>query len=891
MLQQFLANARAAEPPLILFARCLERESVPYKAFDGIVDALSRELVRLPPVEAAALAPGDTESLLRVFPVLGRVSALVEAHRRVVPPGDAMALREAAFESMRELLGRLALTRVVVLAIDDLQWGDPDSASLLAALLRPPAPPLLLIGAWRTADQDRSPMLRRLTSWGLLGDPLALGPLGAEEASALAGHLLGSGASVDRAVSLASESGGNPFLLQELCSRSSAGGEPGAAPRLQVLVRDRVQALAAAERQVVELACLAARSLPWPVLREATGHGIDPSAEQSLCTRRLLRHGTQGGELVVEPYHDRLREAVEASLGPDERRELHGRLANVLSRDPGTEPEVLVPHLLGAGRRADAARAALLAADRAEQQLAFDRAASLLTLALAHGGDALDEGVRRLARRRYADARASSGYLALAADAYAGLIEGRDPLEDHECRLRRMQCLLVGGQLDAGQQAWSDAVRSVGDRLPVARASMIGSVLWRRLAVRRSERRTPRRQVRDARHEARVAVYRAGVGPFLLIDPIRSYHALLRWAALCLRDGEPADRAFYDLTSSIVEIHGAGHRGRGPIARKLAAGTRLAMELGDPMLVSVARASSSLVASNLGRFADSLRDARAGRSAAEAGAVAERWLLTSLSFLEMNALFWSGRWGELGTVAPRVLLDGRERGDVMAQIYAQMMVSCATDIARGCATDETVATILDPWSRHGFQLQRYWELIGYTLVASFDASWSRLAELLRRAWPVLRRFGLLLSEYYRIEAHALRIRASLGLLCTGTGDPRAARRDAIRSIRVIERTGAPWGLAFVAHARAVLAAVDGDRDGAIALLDEAERGFAEAGAEHYRWGTCRMRGLLAGGPDGEALADTARQRLRDLGFPDPDRAAVAFTGPLPSHRALEGQVG
>ena len=62
-------------------------------------------------------------------------------------------------------MARLAAVRPVVFFIDDLHWGDTDSAALLIDLLRQPeAPPLLLVVSYRSEEAGTSAALRLLFS-------------------------------------------------------------------------------------------------------------------------------------------------------------------------------------------------------------------------------------------------------------------------------------------------------------------------------------------------------------------------------------------------------------------------------------------------------------------------------------------------------------------------------------------------------------------------------------------------------------------------------------------------------------------------------------------------------------------------------------------------------
>lgn len=161
LVQRFLDDVRRGDA-VVLKGRCFERESVPYKAFDSLIDALSAHLLALPRGEADALMPRDVSALARLFPVLWRVDAIAEAPLRSFDAPDPREKRRRAFGALRELFARLAAGRLLVLSIDDLQWGDVDSAALLATILRPPAPPHLFLGCCRAEDMSASPFVTTL---------------------------------------------------------------------------------------------------------------------------------------------------------------------------------------------------------------------------------------------------------------------------------------------------------------------------------------------------------------------------------------------------------------------------------------------------------------------------------------------------------------------------------------------------------------------------------------------------------------------------------------------------------------------------------------------------------------------------------------------------------
>ena len=118
----------------MLESKCFEYESVRYNALDGVVEGLRKHLQRMPAEARARLTPKYAPALVAIFPALGEVLDLDAPGSERLPEQPAER-RRTAFLALRELLDRVAALSPLVLFLDDLQWGDSDSARLLKVLL------------------------------------------------------------------------------------------------------------------------------------------------------------------------------------------------------------------------------------------------------------------------------------------------------------------------------------------------------------------------------------------------------------------------------------------------------------------------------------------------------------------------------------------------------------------------------------------------------------------------------------------------------------------------------------------------------------------------------------------------------------------------------------
>ena len=299
---------------VVLAGRCYERESVPFKALDNLVDALTQHLRGMSRAEIDALLPPHAAALARVFPVLTRLDSFAEAPftDRSLDPNE---LRRRAASALRELLGRLAKLRPLVLWIDDLQWGDADSAVLFRELVAPPDPPaMLLVLGYRSEDaaadmvaavrgRRRGPA-EKIDQWV----ELALQPLDASETEELATALLGNASDARR---VASESGGVPFFVHELARTVTSGMSLANLSLTDVLAR-RIAALQPQPRRLLDVVAAAGGPISFRVARTAAGTGLDELI--LLRAARFLRSRGDGDDDLVECFHDRIRETAIANL-------------------------------------------------------------------------------------------------------------------------------------------------------------------------------------------------------------------------------------------------------------------------------------------------------------------------------------------------------------------------------------------------------------------------------------------------------------------------------------------------------------------------------------------------------------------------------------------------
>jgi len=916
---------------VVLAGRCYERESVPFKALDPVVDALCRHLLGLAPREAAAIMPRGIHALARLFPVLGRVPAVAQAPRGGAETPDPHELRRRAFAALRELLARIADRRPLVLFIDDLQWGDDDSAAVLADLLRPPDPPaLLLIVAYRSEDAATSPPLRALLDRFARPDAaferreVAVSLLRPDDARDLARALLagGEGGAGDDdgeasdagfltpetadalARTIAAESGGNPFLVGELVRYVLGGVDPAtgsfglgdAAISVEVVLAARLGRLPAEARRLVEVVAVAGRPVPEAIVRRAAGLGpSDAAVPAVLRAARLIRTRHVRDEECIEAYHDRVRETIVATLAPAALAGWHGRLAEALEAAGAADREALAVHCQGAGDRAKAARYAVLAADDAAFALAFDHAASLYRLALSLGAAAGDGAAASGLGRKLGDALANAGrgaeaaaaYLDAAASAGASAAPAAGPAAALELRRLAAEQLLRSGHMDEGLAHTDAVLGAVGMRLARTPFRALASLLLGRLRlflrglgfVERDAARVP------AEDLARVDICWSVAGGLALVDSIRSADFQTRHLLLALRAGEPF-RIARGLALESAHSAAAGGRAGERTARLIAAAEALARRIDDPRALGLA----SLFAGIAAFLEGSWRRCRGLLERAE-GLFRDRctgvaWELANVN-LFLGCLYWLGDLAEIGRRAGTLRAEAEARGDLFALTSAVTGLTCTAWLAAD-APDEArreLDDVMGRWSsRRGLHLQHQFELYLRSQIDLYRGDGRAALAHVAERWPALERALIFRVQYSRINLTYLRARCALAAAAAGAmgGGARAAtgpEREALlasaeRDARALAGERMPWSDPIALLVRAGVAALRGDDAAAEAGLAGAVPGFEAAGMALHAAVARRARGALLGGDEGRALATGADAFLTGQSVRDPARFAA-----------------
>jgi eukaryotic-like serine/threonine-protein kinase len=893
LLQSFLEDLSSAAEAVILTGRCYERESVPYKALDSLLDALSHYLKQLPEEQARELLPADISLLARLFPVLQGVEVVAKSPRLAFESPDRFELRRRASAVLRELLTRIAQRQPLVLAIDDLQWGDIDSAMLLVDLLRlPQPPPLLLLGSYRSEDIEQSAFLRAIKSLGAEGPSgswrreLAVEPLTFAESRELALELLGrSGASaLTEAQVIAHESKGNPLFIYELVKyvQSGAGlAEPSISARgvaLDAVLWSRIERLSPRSRRLLETVAVSGRPLSQAAAFGASELGPEGRAAViELCSSRLARATGPSQQDEVEVYHDQIRETVVRHLSPAELKTRHRLLAVTLESRGHADLERLAVHFEGGGDRDRAGRYYAEAADQTSEALAFVRAVKLYRKAIELRAGATGSEIGQL-WAKLGDALANAGRGPESAQAYFTATATANAAEAFELQRRATMQLLISGHVDEGLEALRKVLRPMGMTLPSTPQRALASLLARRLLLRLrglSFRARDESQV-SAEHLTRIDLCWTAVAGLSIIDPILGADFQTRGFLLALRAGEPY-RIARAIAMEAAHVSTAGGPGMRRFEQLMRIAEPLAERVGQPhakAMTTLARALSLLM---LGEW----RSARLWFERAEDlfrnQCTGTAWELDTVHNLSLWGLVFLGDLNAVRQRWPILIKEARERGDLYAETTLNTFYMTMLKLADGDdqEPERELDMLMKRWTQRGFHVQHSTAFRARFHLLLYRGNISAAWNLVQSVWPLYAKSMLFRLQMIRIELHEVHARCSLALAATAE-NAQPLLRHVERDVRQLKRERRPWSSAYACFLQAGVALRHREHSRSCELLRESAGRFDACDMRLNAVVARRCLGKMINGPEGDSLVAQADAWMRAQGIQDPARWAAMY---------------
>jgi serine/threonine protein kinase len=875
LVRQFLEEVGSSA--LVLSGRCYERESVPYKALDSVMDSIARQLADVP--DAGSLLNPDVAYLARVFPVLLQVDAVRESASRATELADVQEIRRRASRALRQLLRWMAGHYLLIVAIDDLQWSDLDSTALLQSLLAPPHPPrLLFLGSYRSESAETSTVLTRLLRHDAAALSLHVGQLSDDEARALARSRLGPRASADAIEIVVREARGVPLFLEQLAHAvAEAGGTGHGELSFDAVLKRRLAALEPTGRRLLEHIVVGGQPLPQAAIVEAAAVPAEQALRDlaMLRAQQWVRGAGVGKDDTIEPFHDRIRESILEAMTADELSTRHLALARAL-QPLAIDPEILAVHWSGCGDYPQATRFARLAADRAAETLAFNRAARLYGQALEwQAGDSADA---RSLEVSLADALAHAGMSLEAGDAYLRASRGREVAEALLFTQRAAEQYLNHGHVEKGFQVLGDLVRAVGLPMPKQGLRAVVALQVERLRLwARGLRRIPAPRDVPAEELRRLDVCLTVGRGLSMIEPIRGAKFQTRACRLALASGDRKRIALTLALEAALEAT-AGYRARHRVARLLQRSDQLSAHLDDVRISAHTRLLRGVTQYLQGEWTAALDCCTEAEVLLRERCRNAWWEIDQSASFAMWTLNHLGRIGEAARRRGPLLKEASERGDRLFRSQIMTGNNVLVPLSQGEDPERVRAELVDavqPFRGQGYHMPHLLRTFGLCEIELFRGEGYAAWTLLEGDRAHIRSSLLMEVQFLKIEVLGQQTRCALAAAAGGLQDRVRHLTTARRGARALERIGSPWSLAYATPIHAELALIDGRRDDAIAQLTSAVARYdaldmsLRAAAASYRLGE------VIGGGDGRAMTAASVSRMRSLGVTTP--AVVAWT--------------
>jgi DNA-binding CsgD family transcriptional regulator/tetratricopeptide (TPR) repeat protein len=374
---RLVTEISALDEFLVFLGWCLPHsEGLPFLPVVDLLRGIQRYEPALSAQSLAGSPPYVAVELRRVLPELAEAADDIGA-----PPHEPW-MRTRLFDALAQFFANLVTPKPIVLALEDIHWADTTTLEFLDYLLSPGRglPDKLLL-TYRSAETHRADVedwldrLRQRSDVRLMELALLTRSETAEQIEALLGHAV----APELADEIFDRSEGNAFFTDQLvaAAREQSADDriiTALPPGLTSLLLSRARPVHGIAREIMFALAVAAHPLEehqLVSLCDATELGVGAGLEE-LGQRQLLRRVDTGHR--PELRHALLAEAIADSMLASRRRQLHGRLAQLLIDEGGSSPAWIAEHLATAGRLDDELSWRVRAARQAESVYASTEA-------------------------------------------------------------------------------------------------------------------------------------------------------------------------------------------------------------------------------------------------------------------------------------------------------------------------------------------------------------------------------------------------------------------------------------------------------------------------------------------------------------------------------------
>lgn len=302
----------------------------------------------------------------------------LDAEGRFGPkPMSPSARRAATLAAIAHYLIGLSRRQPVLLMIEDVHWSDPTTAELVASLLD---------------FQGSERMMMLLTSRPERSIPLpprsqvsdvVLNRLGRRDAQAIIELLGGAVLSPETIQLIVDRADGIPLFVEELTKAMLESGDIHVPASLHDTLMARLDRLPEV-KEIAQIASVFGREFETDPLSNVAKLSHDGVLEALEKLRDIeLVYSRLGSDNRFLFKHALVRDAAYESLLNRRKREIHGRIFEVLRDDPSTVPGVLAHHAAEAGWVAEAVEYGKLAVEQALRRPAYSEAIAHADAALA----------------------------------------------------------------------------------------------------------------------------------------------------------------------------------------------------------------------------------------------------------------------------------------------------------------------------------------------------------------------------------------------------------------------------------------------------------------------------------------------------------------------------